>query len=91
MNSKAQTLGIAIIVMITIFIIGMMFVNIIKPEVTRARETGDGLDCTNTADFPDGISDGTKLVCLTIDLVIPYFIVIVFSVAGGLIVSRFVI
>ena len=90
MNKKAQTLGISIIVAITIFIVGMVAVNLLKPEVTRVRDA-TGLDCSNTADFPTGISDGTKLTCLAIDLVIPYFIVIIFSVAGGLITSRFML
>ena len=87
MNNKGQTMGIAIIIAITIFIVGMLSVNFLKPEITRARGS-DYLDCANTADFPDGISDGTKMVCLVVDLVVPYFIVIIFSVAGGLITSR---
>lgn len=89
-NKRAQTLGISIIVSIVIFLVGMMMINILKPEVTNAR-AATGLDCSNTADFPTGISDGTKLTCLVVDLVIPYFIILIFSVAGGLIVSRFML
>ena len=87
MNKKAQSMGIAIVIAITIFIVGMVSVNFLKDEVTRARGS-DFLDCANTADFPAGISDGTKLTCLAVDVVIPYFIVIIFSVAGGMITAR---
>jgi len=89
-NKKSQTLGISIIIAITIFIIGAMMINFLKPEVTRARDATN-LDCSNTANFPTGISDGTKMVCLVVDLVIPYFIILIFSVAGGLITSRFLL
>ena len=86
MNRKAQaTLGLAIIVAITLFIVGMLAVNFIKPEVTRARDSSN-LDCSNAA----GISDGTKLTCLAVDIVVPYFMIIIISLAGGLITSRFI-
>ena len=86
MNKKSQTLGIAIIIAITIFIVGMLSVNFIKDEVTRARGATQ-LDCSNA----DEISDSVKLTCLAVDVVVPYFIVIVLSVAGGLITSRFLL
>lgn len=85
MNKKGQTLGMAILIAITIFIVGMLCVNFLKPEITRARNSTN-LDCDGST-----ISDGTKLACLAVDIVIPYFIVIVFSVAGGVIASRFLI
>ena len=91
MNKSGQTLGIAIMVAITLFLVGMLSINFIKPVVTIARDATH-LDCSNSAaDFPEGISDGVKLTCLVIDLVIPYFIILVFSVAGGIIVARFVL
>jgi hypothetical protein len=86
MNKKGQTLGLAVIVAITIFIVGMLSVNFIKDEVTRAKGV-DNLDCSNA----ENISDATKLTCLTVDVVVPYFIVIIFSVAGGLITARFLL
>ena len=86
MQKKAQTLGLAIIIAITIFIVGMLAVNYLKPEITRARDSTN-LDCSNT----NNISDGTKLTCLAVDVVIPYFIVLVFSVTGGLITARFLL
>lgn len=89
MNTKAQTMGLAVIIAIMIFLVGMLFVNFIKDEVTRARNATN-LDCTNTADFPDGISDGTKLTCLVVDIVVPYFMIIIFSVAGGILTARLI-
>jgi len=85
MNNKAQSLGIVVIVAIVIFMVGMVAMNFLKDEVTRARDATN-LDCSNSA----VISDGTKLTCLVVDLVVPYFIIIIISVAGGLITSRFV-
>lgn len=86
MNNKGQTtLGIAIIVAIMIFIIGMISINFIKDEVTNARSSVN-LNCSG-----DSISDGTKLTCLVVDLVVPYFIVIIFSVVGGLLTARLLI
>lgn len=90
MNKRGQTLGIAVMIAITIFIVGMLAVNFLKPEIDRARGSTQ-LDCANTADFPEGISDSTKLTCLVVDVAIPYFIILIFSVAGGLIVARFLI
>lgn len=80
-SKKAQFgLGFAIIAAIMIFIVGMITVNFIKDEVTRTR--GEVV-CSNPS------SDGTKLLCLTIDVVVPYFIVTVLSLAGGLIIAKF--
>lgn len=87
MNKKAQGLGIAIIVAITIFIVGILSVNFLKADITTARDPTTGLNCSGS----DTISDGTKLTCLAVDLTIPYFIILVFSISGGFIVRRFLI
>lgn len=84
MNNKGQTFGLAIMVAIMIFLVGMMVLNVIMPEVTTARSS-DALGCA----APD--SDGAKLLCLTVDLVIPYFILLVISTAGGIITARLVL
>jgi len=89
-NKRAQTLGLAILVAITIFIVGMLSVNFLKPEITRARDA-DNLNCADTYAPAINISDANKLTCLVVDVVVPYFIVLIFSVAGGLITSRFLI
>lgn len=83
MNKKAQFgIGFAVVAAIMIFIVGMLNVNFIKDSVTSARTD---LVCS----APD--SDGTKLLCLTIDIVVPYFIIIVLSLAGGLLIAKFII
>lgn len=82
MNNKGQILGIAIVAGIVFFIVGMMLINIIKPEVTTARGN-TGLDCSNTS-----ITSANKASCLAVDLVVPIFIVSIISAAGGLVVAR---
>lgn len=83
MNNKGAGLLIAIVIAVMIFAAGMLFMNFIKDDVTSARL---GMDCTNST-----ISDGAKVTCLGIDIVIPYFILGILSSAGGIIVARFMI
>ena len=83
MNNKGQTMFIAIIVACMIFFAGAIMVNFFKDDITSARTS---MDCTNPT-----ISDGSKLTCLGIDIVIPYFIIVFLSAAGGLIASRLMI
>ena len=86
MNNKGQisSLGFSILIAVLIFAAGMIIMNFIKPEITNARTD---LSCST----PSIISDGTKATCLIIDGVIPYFILIVISAAGGLITSKFLV
>jgi len=84
MNKKGS-IGFTLVIAITIFLIGLPIINVIKPEVDTARGI-NGLDCAN-----ESISDGTRLTCLGVDLIIPYFILIVLSVIGGLMASKFLI
>ncbi len=83
MNNRG-TLGIAIVGAIMFFIIGMMSINFIKDAVTDVR-TASNLDCSDLT-----ISDGTKLTCLGIDLVVPYFIILVISVSFGGVIWKFI-
>ena len=75
-------MGIAIISAVMIFIVGMLVINILTPEITRARGATE-LDCTNSS-----ISDGAKLTCLVTDATVPYYFVIIFSIIGGIITAR---
>ena len=81
MNKKAQSsgIGIAIIIAIFLFAVGMMSVNFVRDTITDSRI---GLSCSAPT------SDGVKLACLMIDTVLPYFIILVFAAAGGLITAR---
>jgi hypothetical protein len=86
-NKKAQGgLGITIIVSFTFFIIGLLFLNFFTPEVVNTR-AADQLNCSNAT----GISDGNKLLCLAVDLVLPYFILLIFSTAGGYMSARLIV
>jgi len=86
-QARAGSMGTAIIVALFLFIVGLMSINFITTEVTTARASVTGLDCANVA----GISDGNKLTCLAVDLVVPYFIILIFSAAGGYITAKFLI
>lgn len=81
MNKKGQSLGLAIMSAIGVFIIGFMLLNFLTPEVTTFRTE---LNCANAT----AISDGTKLLCLAGDSVVPYFILLLFSLGIGAITSR---
>ena len=88
MNKKAQNtvgIGLVIITAIFLFMVGIMNVNFLKDEISRTRNV-QNLNCADGS-----ISDGTKLTCLAVDIVLPYFIITVFSAAGGLIMAKFVI
>lgn len=81
MNKSGQTMGLAILSALAVFIIGLMFVNFIMPEVTTFRSA---LECSSAAT----ISDGTKLLCLIGDATIPYLIIGIVSLAVGAITAR---
>ncbi len=82
-GNKGQTLFLSVIVAAMIFVAGVIVVNFIKDDVSTSRID---MDCANPA-----ISDGAKLTCLGIDIVVPYFIVIFLSAAGGLITAKLLI
>ncbi len=83
MNKGGQTLGISIISAIVVLIIGLVIINFLTPEVDRARID---LRCSSA----DTISDGTKLLCLAVDITVIYWILIIFSVIIGGITGKFV-
>jgi hypothetical protein len=84
MVNKRGQVGIAIIAALVVFIVGIMCVNFIMPEVTTFRSD---LNCANAT----AISDGTKLTCLAGGVAVPYFIILVLSVAVGVVADRFAI
>jgi len=84
MKNKKGSLGIAIITSIVVLIIGLMCINFIKDEVTQTRTD---LDCSNAA----GISDGSKILCLVVDVTVIYWIWIIISVVIGGVVSKLIL
>lgn len=92
MNKKGQTIAVGIISTIFIFLFGVLFISFVQLEADQAlnkttslfaNEGGPGLDCDNK-----NISDGSKVACLGAELAVPYFIILVISLAGGAIISR---
>lgn len=83
MNRHGEGLMMAIIIGVLFFAAGVMFINLISDNVTSA-ESSTGLDCNDLTN-----SDGTKLTCLATGIAIPYFVLIVFSTAIGVVASRF--
>lgn len=93
MNKKGQTIFLTVIVGIFLFIFGILFLTFINTEKDNAmlpestNENGQtifGLNCDDST-----ISDGNKLTCLGLELVIPYFIIAIVGIAGVSIMARF--
>lgn len=82
MNKRGQNLILALMAAAMIFVSGMLFLNHIKDDVSLTRSIN--LDCSN----PNN-SDGTKLTCLGVDLVVPIVFLLIISLAGGIIFDRF--
>ena len=88
MNKKSQTnagfalFGFSVVIAIIFFLIGMTALNFIKSSVDS---TLNDLGCSDVT-----ISDGAKLTCLGISLVVPYFVLIIFSAAGGIIIGKII-
>ena len=89
LNKHAQAgisaLGFSVVVAIMLFIIGITMFNFIAPQIDLARNP-DNLDCSNPT-----ISDATKLTCLGVDIVVPYYLILIFSATGGVITYRLLI
>lgn len=83
MNKKGQMVGFGIVLGIVILIIGFATLNLIKPEIDRARDT-DGLNCASA----DTISDGNKIACLITGSTMPYIIWSILSLFGGMTIMK---
>ena len=86
MNKKGQLSGLAfsILVALVIYMIGMTTVNILTPMIDQSRID---LSCSNYTN----ITDASKMTCLMTDATVPYFMVLIFAVAGGLITEKLLI
>lgn len=82
-NKGGQTVMLSIMFAVVIFIFGALLLNFLPDLVTSAR---DGLSCSSST-----ISDGTKLTCLLVDGVVPYYILLLISLVGGILLSRFIL
>ena len=82
-NGKKGNVYMVVMTALIIFMVGMTMINFIKPEVTPAYSS---ISCGSTP-----ATDGTKVLCLVVDTALPYFILLVLSLVGGLVVDRFLI
>jgi len=80
-GKRAQTMGLAIISALAVFVCGFMFINFLMPEVTQFRAD---IGCASIGT----LSDGAKLLCLGGDLTIPLVILAILSLAVGAVTSR---
>lgn len=78
LNKKGSVVY-SILIALAFFMFGMLFMNFIMDDVTLTRTD---LNCAS----PD--TDGDKIVCLIVDGVIPFFIIIILSTAGGYIIGK---
>jgi hypothetical protein len=78
---KGQTMPLAILTALGIFIIGFTMINFLLPEIDTFRTD---MGCANVV----SLTDGGKVLCLIGDGAIPYFILGVVSLAIGGIIAR---
>jgi len=100
MNKKAQTIFLSVVSGIFIFLFGILFLTFIDNEVLDTETSnsslfpnggGPGLNCGSSSNPNLSISDGNKLSCLATETVVPYFIILLISIAGGTITARFLL
>jgi len=82
LNKKGQTAMLGLMIGVFIFMLAMVFIDPLSDVITESRATAE-LDCSNSS-----ISDGKKLTCLMVDLILPYFIGVVIAIAGGYMGAR---
>jgi uncharacterized membrane protein len=80
MNKKGGV-GLGIIFAIFFFMWGMLMLPLIKDGVTEAR---NNIGCS----ISGSLSDGTKAVCLGLDIGVPIFIVGILTFVGGFIGNK---
>jgi hypothetical protein len=75
MKNKKANIFLGVVVALAVWIFGILFLPFITDDIVTARTA---LSCAT-----DSISDGVMLNCLTIDLIVPYFIIFLISLALG--------
>lgn len=82
MNKRGGSFLLSILIFFILFAAGVMFINFVTTDIDSVR-TSQNLNCDSNS-----ISDGAKVTCLGIDLVVPYIIVSMISLGGALIVNK---
>lgn len=80
-NKHAQTLGLAILSALAVFICGFVFLNFLFEPINTFRAD---MSCAS----PATISSGVKILCLVTDGVVPFFILGILSLAVGAVTAR---
>ena len=100
MDKKGQTIFGSVIIGIFIFIVGMIMFNFVDTATwtdgtdSMMNQIGCGkVDINNGTIIGQsaGLTDGQKATCLIGEMVVPYFIILVISASGGIILSRFLL
>ena len=84
MNKVGAGLGLAIMVSIFVLLVGFLFLGFLIDEVDNTKTN---LSCSS----PTTISDGTKLLCLSVSFMTTYWIWLVIALAISIITVRFVL
>ena len=80
--NKQGHIFMTLIISLAFFMFGILMIGLIFPDISIAR-TADNLDCSNV-----NITDGNKLACLGVDIIVPTFIIsLVLIAAGGVILK----
>lgn len=83
MNNKGQIFLVGLMLGIAAYMLAMAFIDPLSDVINEVRGT-DQLDCSNST-----ISDGHKLTCLQVDLILPIFIGVCVGLAGAYITAKF--
>ncbi len=82
-SKKANIMGVVIMAFL-LFSVGFIVANFLKEPIDTARAD---LNCASAGT----ISDGTKLMCLGVDMTMIYFMMLILSIAFGVILDKVLI
>lgn len=83
-DKRGQAALVGVMIGIFVFMLAMVFINPIKAVIDDTRAVSK-LDCENGS-----ISDGAKMTCLIVDLIMPYFIAVIIAIAGAWVGAKFI-
>ena len=84
-NKKAQgQFLVTLVVAAVFFMFGILAIGLIFPDISLARAS-DSLDCTNQS-----ISSGNKIACISVDFVVPGFVILLVLIGGGAVILKLV-
>ena len=84
-NKRGQVVLVSLMIGIIVFMMAMIFINPITDVITEVR-AADQLNCSSAT-----ITDGSKMTCLIVDLILPYFIVTILGLAATIITAKLIL